>query len=224
VVLNCRSSVESGEQVLREIRQFSPKSILLPADVSKKEEVQRLIDEIVNLFQRIDVLVNNAGILKGAEFLRVQTEDVNEMFEVNVLGSLYCLQQAAAQMIKQGYGSVINVTSISQFSPFFNSVPYALSKSALQMLTRCAALDLSKHNIRVNSLIPGIIKTDIDHGYRDEAFMERMRKIIPLGRVGEPLDMVGAALFLASDLSAYVTGIDILVDGGFMLFKDKNPQ
>ena len=91
------------------------------------------------------------------------------------------------------------------------------------MLTRCAALELGEYNITVNSLIPGIIESDIDPRYDDPALMERMRKIVPLQSLGKPETMVGSAVFLASDLSNYITGIDILVDGGFSLFKDKNP-
>ena len=99
-----------------------------------------------------------------------------------------------------------------------------MTKAGLAMMTKNMALELGKHNIMVNSLIPGIIKTEIVPGYDDEELMGRMKRIIPLDRIGYPEDMVGAAIFLASPLSDYVSGIEILVDGGFSLFKDKNPE
>ena len=224
VVVNCRSSEKRAEEVLAAVRRTSPRSTLMRFDVADAAGVRRAVSDIATRFGRIDVLVNNAGILEARGLLDIDEELVERTFGVNVKGGLFCLQAVAARMKEQGGGSVINVSSLSQSSPFFNSCHYAMSKAAVMMLTRCAALELGPYRIRVNSLIPGIVETEIDPGYRDEALMRRMRAIIPLGAVGAPPDMVGAAVFLASDASAYVTGTDIVVDGGFSLFQDKNPK
>jgi NAD(P)-dependent dehydrogenase (short-subunit alcohol dehydrogenase family) len=224
VIVNCRSSEDRGREVLAEVRETSPRSDLLVFDVSDWSAVGSAVMEISSRFGRIDVLVNNAGVLEGRPLLEIDEELVDRTFAVNVKGSLCCLQKAAALMKEAGGGSIINVSSISQSSPFFSSCHYAMSKASLLMLTRCAALELGPFGIRVNSLIPGIVETEIDPAYQDDALMRRMRAIIPLRRIGAPRDLVGAAVFLASDTSRYVTGTDILVDGGFSLFQDKNPS
>jgi len=224
VIVNYNKSKEAGEKVLNEARKHTNDSIILKFDVSKKAEVDSAVEKIINQFGKIDILVNNAGIVKNSSFIDSKEADLDAILDINLKGSYYCAQAVAKYMIERRYGKIINLTSISQFSPFFNSVHYAMTKSGLKMLTRCTALELGEHNICVNSLIPGIIKTEIVDGYKDKDLLKRMKRIIPLNRIGEPEDMVGAAIFLASSLSDYITGIDILVDGGFCLFKDKNPE
>jgi 3-oxoacyl-[acyl-carrier protein] reductase len=224
VIVNCSSSGDLGREVLAAVRQTSPRSDLMVFDVADGDGVTGAVCDIVSRFGRIDVLVNNAGIAEGRPLLEIDEALVDRIFAVNVKGSFHCLQAVARRMKELGGGSIINISSISQSSPFFNSCHYAMSKASLMMLTRCAALELGPHKIRVNSLIPGIVDTDIDPLYRDEGMMRRMRAIIPLRSIGTPPDLVGAALFLASDASQYVTGTDLLVDGGFSLFQDKNPS
>jgi NAD(P)-dependent dehydrogenase (short-subunit alcohol dehydrogenase family) len=223
VILNCRSSEAMAREVLASVREASPRSDLMLFDVADPAAVARAVNDILSRFPRIDVLVNNAGVLEGRPLLEIDEALLERTFAVNVVGSLSCLQRAAQGMRRTGGGSIINVSSISQSSPFSGSCAYAMSKAAVMMLTRCAALELGPLGIRVNSLIPGIVETDIDPAYKDEALMGRMRGIIPLRRTGVPVDVVGGAVFLASDASLYVTGTDLLVDGGFSLFQDKNP-
>ena len=222
VILNCLHSRGRAESLLEEIRRVSADSCLQLFDVSERAAVHRAVQEAVERYGRIDILVNNAGILESRPFLEIDDQLLDKTLAVNLKGALYCIQEVAPHMSQAG-GSIINVSSISEHSPFPNSAHYAMSKAAVKMLSRCAALELADRQIRVNTLIPGIISTDIDPAYRDEPLMRRMQRIIPLQRVGEPFDLVGAAVFLASDSARYITGIEILVDGGFMLFAEKNP-
>lgn len=224
VVVNYNKSKNDAEKVLSEVRMYSKFSLAKKFDVSKKEEVKDSINEIIKKLDKIDILVNNAGITMSCSFLELEERDLEEVLATNLKGSFYCTQMVVGHMIKRKSGKIINVTSMSQFSPFYNSVHYAMSKGALGMLTKCIALELGKYNIQVNSLIPGIIKTEIVNAYKDESLMKRMEKIIPLRRIGVPNDIVGAAIFLASSMSDYITGTEILVDGGFCLFENKNPM
>jgi 3-oxoacyl-[acyl-carrier protein] reductase len=198
--------------------------MLMGFDVSKKDQVDSAVNKIIGRYGRIDILVNNAGIVLSSGFMDVKEKDLDKLIDINFKGSLYCAQAAAKSMIENKYGKIINMTSISGFSPFFDSTHYAMTKAGLAMMTKNMALELGKYNIMVNSLIPGIIKTEIVPGYDDEELMQRMKGIIPMDRIGYPEDMVGAAIFLASPLSDYVSGIEVLVDGGFSLFMDKNPE
>jgi len=224
VVVNYNKSRKAGQEVFEEVKKTSNDSMLLGFDVSKKDQVDSAVKKIIERYGRIDILVNNAGIVLSSSFLDIKEKDLDRLISINFKGSLYCAQAAVRSMIDNKYGKIINMTSISGFSPFFDSTHYAMTKAGLAMMTRNMALELGKYNIMVNSLIPGIIKTEIVPGYDDEELMQRMKRIIPMDRIGYPQDMVGAAIFLASPLSDYVSGIEILVDGGFSLFKDKNPE
>lgn len=225
IIINCNNSRTKAENVLAKVSEISPDSIIVQFDVSKKNEVRTSIKKIIDKFGRLDVLINNAGILRTAPLENIEDMDALDIFKTNTLGSLHCIQEAVNYMKDQkGVKKVINLSSISQDSPFYNGAHYAFSKSAIRMLTKCSALEFGKHGITVNSLIPGIIKSEIDERYKDDALMKRMENIIPLQRIGNPEDMIGAAIFLSSSLSDYLTGVDILVDGGFSLFKDKNPD
>lgn len=224
VIVNYNKSKKAGEEVFEEVRKLSNNSMLLEFDVSKKDQVDSSIKRIIDRYGKIDILVNNAGIVLSSSFLDLKEKDLDELININLKGSLYCAQAVVKNMIDNKYGKIINMTSISGFSPFLNSSHYAMTKAGLAMMTKNMALELGKCNIMVNSLVPGIIKTEIVPGYDDEELMQRMKSLIPLDRIGYPEDMVGAAIFLASPLSDYISGIDILVDGGFCLFKDKNPE
>ena len=224
VIVNYNKSKKAGEEVFEEVKKFSNDSLLLEFDVSKRKQVDSAINKVMEKYGRIDILVNNAGIVLSTSFMDLKEKDLDKLIDINLKGSIYCAQAAAKRMADSKYGKIINLTSISGFSPFFNSTHYAITKAGLAMMTKNMALELGKYNIMVNSLIPGIIKTDIVPGYDDEEMMDRMKGIIPLDRIGHPEDMVGAAIFLASNMSDYVSGIAILVDGGFSLFQDKNPE
>ena len=224
VVINYSNPKEPYNEVLKEVKKYTKESIILKFDVSRRSEVNKSIVKIINKFGKIDILVNNAAILNPSPFMLIDNNLLNKTLDVNLKGSFYCAQEVTKHMIKNNYGKIINISSVSQFTPFYESVHYAMSKSAIKMLTRCLALELGEYNINVNSIVPGIIKTDIIKDYKDKNLMNRMLKIMPLKKIGYPEDIVGAAIFLASKSSDYITGTDIIVDGGFSLFKEKQPR
>jgi NAD(P)-dependent dehydrogenase (short-subunit alcohol dehydrogenase family) len=224
VIINYINPEEPYKEVLAEVKKYTKESITLKFDVSRKSEVNRAVEKIIKRFGKIDILVNNAAVLTPSPFISINNAMLDKTLDVNLKGSFYCAQAVAKHMIKNSYGKIINISSVSQFTPFYESVHYAMSKSGIKMLTKCLALELGKHNINVNSIVPGIIKTDIIDAYEDADLMKRMLKLMPLKKIGNPEDIVGAALFLASENSDYLTGINIIVDGGFSLFKVKHPE
>ncbi len=223
VIINYIDDKDPVDDVLEDVKKSSSNSVKIRFDISKQEDVENSVNKLVEELGGIDILVNNAGILKSSKLTELKHKDLKEVLSINLEGSFNCLQAVSRYMIRKKYGKIINISSISQFTPFFNTVHYAMSKSGIKMLTRCAALELGEFNINVNTIVPGIIKTGITDDYKDENLMKKMEELIALKRIGSPEDVASAALFLASSLSDYITGTEILVDGGFTLFKNKVP-
>jgi NAD(P)-dependent dehydrogenase (short-subunit alcohol dehydrogenase family) len=172
----------------------------------------------VEAFGRLDVLVNNAGIIKGASFLDLEEADFDAVLRVNLKGAFLVGQAAARVMAKQGTGgAIVNMSSLNAVMAIPNQTPYVVSKGGLNQLTRVMALALADRKIRVNAIGPGSIMTDILKSVMtDEAARRNILSRTPLGRVGEPEEVAKVALFLASDDSSYVTGQCIYPDGGRM--------
>jgi NAD(P)-dependent dehydrogenase (short-subunit alcohol dehydrogenase family) len=163
----------------------------------------------------IDILVNNAGILKRVPFLELEERDWDAILGVNLKGCYLVSQAVAARMKARGRGKIINVTSDAATVPAPRLSAYCGSKAGLAMLTRCMALELAEHGIRVNALAPGMTLTDINRDVlSDEAVLRTRLTRVPLGRVMSPEDLVGAAIFLAASDSDMATGITVQVDGG----------
>jgi NAD(P)-dependent dehydrogenase (short-subunit alcohol dehydrogenase family) len=188
------------------------------ADVAVAADVRAMVDATLAAFGRLDILVNNAGIAPVRAFLDLDEATWDRVFAVNVKGVYLCGQAAARQMIVQGAGgTIINLSSISEVVSGAGLTHYAATKAAIGNLTRGMAAELGPHGIRVNAIGPGTIQTEIV-SYLPAAEQARRhalsRSLTPLGRLGQPEDVVGAALFLASDEAAYVSGITLYVDGG----------
>lgn len=189
-------------------------------DVASKAEVDELVAATVKRFGRVDVLVNNAGILKTADFLDIAEEDFDRVLAVNLKGSFLCGQAAARAMVEQVKaggrpGAIVNMSSINSWVAIPNQVPYSVSKGGMQQLTKVMALSLAPYGIRVNAIGPGSIMTKILEAVaNDQAAMDRIMSRTPLGRIGDPAEIASVAAFLASDDASYVTGETIFVDGG----------
>lgn len=191
---------------------------VLPGSVSDVRDVDRAAGRIADRWGRLDILVNNAGISPSytrSEALAV--DDWRQIIDINLTGPFLCCKAAVPLMEKAGSGSVINISSIHGFAAGERMVAYAASKGGVEMLTRTLGVEWAPRNIRVNAVAPGYLETEMTTGLRDnqrlrEAFLAR----IPLGRFGSPSEVVGAALFLASDLSSYITGATFVVDGGWV--------
>ncbi|MEM3403669.1 MAG: glucose 1-dehydrogenase [Nitrososphaeria archaeon] len=220
VVVNYSKNKEKAEGVINEIIKNGGKAVIAHADVSNKEEVFQMVNKIGAEFKRIDVLVNNAGIVwKPTKILDGTTEEWERVLSVNLLGSYYCIQAAARFMIKQNYGKIINISSLASIGTVFGEqVAYGPSKAAINILTKRLAFELGQYNINVNAIAPGLIKTEIlSLGRTEEELNEiynKLARAAALGRIGEPQDIANVALFLASDESNFITGQVIVVDGG----------
>jgi NAD(P)-dependent dehydrogenase (short-subunit alcohol dehydrogenase family) len=173
------------------------------------------VEEVTTRFGPIDILVNNAGVQKRVYFLDLAEADWDWMLDVNLKGCFLVGQAVAAAMKARGYGKIINVSSVAAGAPAMRMTAYCVSKAGLTMLTKCMALELARYGIRVNTLAPGLTRTDINRkDLEDEAFLKARLERIPLRKVGTPEDLVAAAVFLASSDSDMMTGMTVQVDGG----------
>jgi len=191
------------------------RAMVQTADVSKEADVLALREAVLAAHGKIDVLVNNAGvnaIFKGIE--RTTLAEWQDIIDVNLTGIFLCCKHVGGA-IGQG-GSVINVSSVAGHGGLLRSVPYCASKGGVEMLTKALALDWAKRQVRVNTLAPGWVDTDLTHGLLEhDVHGRRLLDRTPLGRFATPLDMAGGVVFLASDASAFMTGQSLLIDGGW---------
>ncbi len=193
-------------------------ALALRVDVSDQGGVEAMVEETVERFGSLHILVNNAGIYPTAALAQLDVETFRRVLDVNLTGLFLCTKAAAAQMIEQGDGGrIVNITSIDALHPSMVGLShYDASKHGAWGFTRNIALELAPHGIAVNAIAPGGILTP-GTGGMDEQMMRRFEAMIPMGRMGDPDDIGRAALFLASDLSTYITGAQLVVDGGRLL-------
>jgi len=193
-------------------------TLFIRTDVSSRSQVQAMVDEVMKHFGKIDILVNNAGIHAGGKFWEETEETWRKIFEVNVLGVVFCSQAVVPIMMKQGKGKIINVSSKAAIvgEPFHAA--YSASKGAVLSLTRAMAAELGQYGIRVNMLCPGTTLTPLGKSaIADPELRKALESGIPLGRLGQPEDHIGSVLYLASDESDWMTGQMIVVDGGLSM-------
>lgn len=205
----------SAERASHELADQGSEALGLEVDVRNGAAVERAVAETLQRFGRIDILVNNAGGVFAAPFLETNEKGWEALHGANLKHLYHCTQHVARHMVERGGGgSIINVVSIEgvRAAPMFAT--YAAAKAGAINFTKTLALELAPNDIRVNALAPDICMTEGLRGLMDEASQERARHIVPLGRVGEPQDLGGVAVFLASDLARYLTGETLHVDGG----------
>jgi len=217
VAVNGRNA-EATQTVAAAIAAAGGKSIAVPADISKAEDVGRLIDVTVATFGRLDILVNNAGISPYYKPAEAMTEaEWDDIMKVNLKGVFLCCQAAGRVMIPQRSGRIINISSIAGKVALPRLIAYSSAKGAINQLTRVLAVEWAPHRILVNAIAPGYIETDLTKGLRENPKrLDAMIRQIPLGRLGKPTEIVGAAIYLASDAASYVTGQMLDVDGGWL--------
>lgn len=217
VAVNYRpGSATDSEAAQAEAASFSPLSIALVGDVSKREDVERMMAEIIERFGRVDIAINNAGIEMKKPFLEVTDDDWNKVIAVNLFGSYLVSQVAARQMVKQGAGGkLIFISSVHEDIPFPGYTAYCVSKGGVRMMMRNLAMELAQYKINVNNIAPGAIATPINQSVLDDpTAMKNAVSEIPWGRFGRPEEVASVAVFLASDEAEYVTGSTYYVDGG----------
>ncbi|RFU64818.1 acetoin reductase [Peribacillus glennii] len=217
---------ESINKVKEEIELLGQESVEIAADVSDRSQVFPMVEEVVNRFGQLDVMVANAGIVQVKPFIEITEQDMETIFGINVFGTLYCMQAAAKQMIKQKRGKIITASSTSGKRGVEFLGHYAATKFSVIGLTQTAAKELARHGITVNAYCPGVVGTnmweEIDRKmseYLDVPIGETLKNRIdniPLGRVERPEDVANFVSFLASEDSNYMTGQAVLIDGGIV--------
>ena len=204
-------------QLVEQINKRGQKAIAIKADVSKKVEVDRIVQETLKEFAKIDILVNCAGINRRAPAEIFSEEDWDDVINTNLKGVFLCSQAVGKVMIKQNKGKIINISSINSVIVGENIPAYDASKGGVKQLTKALALAWAKYNINVNAIAPGYFKTPLTKPLLNDK--KRYREItsrIPMQKWGEPEDLKGAVIFLASDASKYVSGHILVVDGGWL--------
>lgn len=216
MVVNYASSKTGAEKVVADITGSGGKAISVQADVAKKADIKRLFDRTKKAFGPLDILVNNAGIYEFLPLERVTEEHFNRYFDLNVLGLLLASQAAAKQFNSAG-GSIINISSVVSTLAVPESAVYSGTKGAVDAITRSLASELGPRGIRVNAIRPGMVETEGTHsaGITESDMRKQVEAQTPLRRIGQPRDVAGAAVFLASDDSSWITGETFVISGGY---------
>lgn len=219
VVVNYSSSKEGADKVVKTITDNGGTAIAVQADVAKEADINRLFDETKRAFGSLDVLVNNAGIYDWMPIEQVTTTSFHQQFNTNVLGSILAIQ-AALKLFGDKGGNIINISSGASKTPMATGSVYSASKAALDAITIALSKELGAKNVRINSLLPGSVETEGTHssGIIGSDFEKHLVANTPLGRIGQPEDIAKAAVFLASDESAWITGEMLSVSGGIYGF------
>ncbi len=188
----------------------------LAIDVSKPEDARRLVAETVARHGRIDILANVAGISVRHAIFDVTPEDFDRVLRINLYGSFYCLQEAARPMVEAGYGRIVNIASISGVRVGAERMAYGISKAGVVALTQQAAMELAPFGVTVNAIAPGPVDTALTRAHHTPAARANYHRMIPAARYGFPEEMADAAVFLAGEAAAYVSGVVLPVDGGYL--------
>jgi len=215
VAFTFNSSVEAAQELEKELEAFGVKAKGYQSNAAKFDAAQELAADVLKEFGKIDVLINNAGITKDNLLMRISEDDFDKVIEVN-LKSVFNLTKAVIRpMMKQRGGSIINMSSVVGLKGNAGQANYAASKSGILGFTKSVALELGSRNIRCNTIAPGFIETEMTAKLNEEV-VQGWRDTIPLKRGGTPEDIANACVFLASDMSSYITGQTLSVDGGML--------
>jgi glucose 1-dehydrogenase len=197
----------------------APRAIAVQADVGNEADVKRMIAQVDDEFEGVDLLVNNAGIEKQVPLLEMPLETWNEILQTNLTGAFLCLREAAKVMAGSGGGTIVNMSSVHEFIPWPGFAHYCASKGGMKLLMETAARELAPKKIRLVNIAPGAIVTPINTFVLDDPEAKHaVESEIPLGRMGQPEEIAAAVAWAASDQASYITGTTIIVDGGMSLY------
>ena len=216
VVVNYAHSAKEAEAVLAAIRENGGDGMIYQADVSKPDDVKRMMRDVAKTYGQIDVLVNNAGIVRDEYVLMLNPNTLDACFDLNVKGYFYCAQQAVLKMFRRKCGAIINMSSVSGILALPGQSVYGATKGAVNTMTATMAKELAPYGIRVNAVAPGFIETEMLDALPPEK-KEEYLNAIPMHRLGSVEDVAGVVSMLASDDAAYITGQVITGDGGISL-------
>jgi len=215
IILGLRN-IAAGQALAQQIKRMGRDVLCVQMDVSKLPEIANGVQAGVQYFKRIDILVNNAGIGEANPAERVTEKDFDETIAVNLKGTFFAAQTVGRVMIKQRRGRIINIGSQAGFVALPTESVYCMTKAAISHLTKCLALEWAKYNITVNAVAPTFIKTPGTKPWLDnKAFRDSVKRRIPLGRIGDPMEVAGPVVFLVSPAASLITGATLMVDGGW---------
>ncbi len=227
VVVNYVSHEEAAQEVVRTIEAEGVKAVAIKADVSQEAEVQAMFAQALAAFGTIDILVPNAGLQRDSSLVEMTLAQWNMVIGVNLTGQFLCIREAVKEFLRRGVrpqvsaaaGKIICMSSVHEVIPWAGHVNYASSKGGIQMMMKSLAQELAPHRVRVNAIGPGAIRTPINTAAWDtpEAYADLM-KLVPYKRIGEPEDIAQVAVFLASDMADYISGVTLFVDGGMTCY------
>jgi glucose 1-dehydrogenase len=227
VVINYLSNREEADQLANEITADGAEVMVVQGDVSREDDVQRMFKDVIDAWGSIEILVANAGIQRDAAFADMTLEQWNKVMDVNLTGQFLCAREAVREFSRRGVipdvscaaGKIICMSSVHDVIPWAGHVNYAASKGGLMMFMKSLAQEVAHQKIRVNAISPGAIRTDINRSAWATPEAEAdLLTLIPYERVGDPMDIGRAAVWLASDASDYVTGTTLYIDGGMTLY------
>jgi glucose 1-dehydrogenase len=227
VVINYNSDEEGANETLKQIEQGGGSGFIFQADVSEEEKVEEMFRKAEEIYGRIDVLVNNAGVQQDSAFAEMTLDQWNKVMHINLTGQFLCARAAIKHFGKQSdvgpedmaKGNIIFMSSVHDVIPWAGHINYAASKGGISMLMKSLALEVAPQKIRVNAISPGAIATNINEEvWNDEEKRNALIKLIPYKRIGKAEDVAKVAIWLGSDESDYVTGTTIYVDGGMTLY------
>ncbi|WP_092924414.1 MULTISPECIES: 3-oxoacyl-[acyl-carrier-protein] reductase [Romboutsia] len=216
IVINYTSKEEEALKTKEEIENLGVKCIVIKCDVSKSEEVNEMINKTIKEFGRVDILVNNAGITKDNLLMKMKEEDFDKVIDINLKGVFNCTKAVTRPMMKNKYGKIINISSVVGVIGNAGQANYCASKAGVIGFTKSTARELASRNININAVAPGFIDTDMTKVLSDD-IKNSMLSTIPKKEFGKPEDVANAVVFLASDMSSYITGQVINVDGGMVM-------
>jgi 3-oxoacyl-[acyl-carrier protein] reductase len=209
---------QNATSVKSEIEAAGGKAVAIRTDVSNEISVQAMVENSLREFSRLDILVNNAGIFPVSSVEEMREEDWDSVIGTNLVGAFLCSRAVANKFLQQGSGRIISITSGRAFQGAKNAAHYASSKAGIIGFSKSLALELASHQITVNVICPGITDTAQPRGHQTEEQIYAQAQKIPLGRIGQPDDLVGPAVFLASDAAGFITGQTIVVNGGSIMW------
>lgn len=227
VAINYVTRKEDADAIVQSITSQGGEAIAIMADVSKEDQVKEMFRQMIGAFGTIDILVNNAGIQCDAAFVDMTLAQWQMVLDVNLTGYFLCAREAVKEFLRRGVvkersraaGKIICMSSVHERIPWAGHVNYAASKGGIMLFMESLAQELAPHKIRINSIGPGAIRTPINRAaWETDMALQKLTKLIPYGRIGEPVDIGKAAVWLASDDSDYVNGTTLFVDGGMLLY------
>ena len=207
---------KTAHELAEASQKLGSRVLTIPGDMTRSEDLDRLVHETRNTFHRIDILVNNAGLFKGAPLHEISDDQYDEMMNINMKAVFQLTRRVLPVMMEQKGGNIIHISSILGIIAVPQVAVYNISKGAMNQFSRSIAVEYGSYGIRSNSICPGLIETDMTADLmKDEALMQEWSKGYPIGRFGKPEDVANTCLFLASDESSFITGTVLPVDGGF---------